>query len=142
MACRLRPAECYAGASFDRRRAAIAGNPRFLPDRIDREPNPIRYAACLDYGLADSAVEHKAHRDDTFQRVALAASAGSDIRLSARYPNRIVEDIVDRLSRDAGAVISDGNLARAGRDLDLDLGRNTNLLDNVDRVVNQLLEDD
>ena len=142
MACLRRPPDRDAGSGFYRRRGAIAGNPRLLADRVDREADPVRDPPGLDHRLAGAAVEHERHRDDRLQRVALRAAGRRHVGFPRRHSDRVVEEAVDGLGRDAGAVVFDDDLAGLARYRNRDLRRDAGLLGTVDPVVDQLLDDD
>ena len=104
---------------------------RLLPDLIDREQDAMLDATRLDPSLALAlAAEHVGHRQDGLQRVALAATRRTDIRLAGRNPDVIVDDAGDGFGRNAGAIVLEDNarwlggapprLGVAGRDRDLD----------------------
>jgi hypothetical protein len=118
------------------------GDPRLPADRVDLEHNAMRPPARLDHGRAVRAVEREAHRDDGFQRIALSAARRRNVGLAARDADGVVEHFLYRLGRDAAAVVGDHDLARRGRDLNADLGRDAGLFSLVERIVDALFQDD
>src|SRR5512144_1942572 len=94
-------------------------NDRLLTDGIDGKGDFVSDALGIDLDPAGFAVEREGHGEDRLQRVALRPAAGRDIGFAARYPNREVENARDHLSRQARAVVHDGDSVRAYADTDL-----------------------
>ena len=113
---------------------------RLLPDRIDGELDPVPGAARTHIEDALVAIQDERHGNDGLERIALSAAVGGDIGLPARDAHGEVQDIGDRLRRDAGAVVGDGD--PGGVDPDGDLGPDLGLLAGVEGVVDQLLQHD
>ena len=86
------------------------------------------------------AVKDERHGDDGLERVALRAARRGDVGLAAADPDGEVEDVLDGLRRDAGAVVRHRDSGLVDRDGDR--RRDAGLLAGVDAVVDQLLKDD
>ena len=80
-----------------------------MPDRIDRECDPMRGALALDRFLAALAVEGEGHREQRLHGVALRAARRAYLGLAAGCARIIVEDARDRLGRDPRPVVRDGD---------------------------------
>ena len=102
----------------------------------------MRVAIRIDADAPDISGEAERHGADRFQRVALRAPGRAAVRLARRCPDRVIEHGADGFRRQAGAVVADRDLAGRGRYLDHDFRRDAGLLAGVDRVVDQLLQDD
>ena len=97
---------------------------------------------CAD-DLDDAALavrEHEGHGDDGLQRIALRAARRRDIGFARRGAGREVEDRLDRPGRQARPVVGDRDAGVV--DADRDLRRDAGFLAGVERVVEELLDDD
>jgi hypothetical protein len=99
----------------------------------------MRDAMALDNGLAALAVERKRHRQDGLERIALRAPCRRNISLAGRNPRGEIENVSNRLRRQAGTIV--GNSNPILRNNDFDNGRNSSLLSGVEGIVDQLLQD-
>src|SRR5271170_1292772 len=118
-------------------------DPRFLAHRIGTKADAVNNAAALDYRFTASAArKRETHCTERFQRISLCASAWRSVGFARAGSGRIVEDIGDRLGRNARAIVSDGNpgLAGCGRDFDPDFGCDLRLLGGIERVVETFLQ--
>ena len=112
---------------------------RFLPNPVDADLDHVPDTPCFDHGPAAVAVEDERHGNDGLEGVTLGATGRTDVGLARADPDAEVEHVLDHLSRDARAVVLDGNPAIVNHNRD---GRRaTGLLGGVDRIVNELLED-
>src|SRR5262249_46609044 len=72
----------------------------------------MRDAVRLDDGVANRIlatvlVEDVSHRQDSFQRIALSTARRRNVSLPRRYPDAVVENAINGLRRNAGAVVLD-----------------------------------
>jgi hypothetical protein len=96
-----------------------------------------RTPLALDHDPPGIAVERERHSDHRLQSIALRAAGRADISLAARYPDREVEDVLDHIGRNTGAVIDEADPGTV--DLYLDPGGDADLLASIERVIDQLL---
>ena len=115
-------------------------DPGLLGNAVEPDSDPVQDAARLDLDQPGLAVERERHGEDGLQRVALLAAGRADIGGATAGAAGKVERTLDRLGRDAGAVVAD--LDQLLGDGDLDPRRQLRLLGIVERVVGQLLDDD
>ena len=131
----------YRGAGSYRSGLGLVVDHRRLPDLIDAEGRS--HAACRTRRSRRDllAVQGERHGQDGLQRVALGAAVRRHIRLAARDPAREVEDVGDGLRPGCRGRCRPPGSCR-GSTVHLDLRRDAGLLAGVERVVDQLLEDD
>jgi hypothetical protein len=113
---------------------------RLLPERVDRELDPVAETVSTDLDPPGLAVEDERHRQDRLECIALGAAVRCHVRLAAGDAAREVEDVGDGVQRHAGAVVDHRD--RAGLDLHVDLRGDACLLTGIERVVDQLLDHD
>ena len=136
----MRPAHRHRGAGFYKSLVLLLADDRLLADRIDGKGDLVTHAAGVDLDPAALAVEDERHRHQRLQRVALRAAVGRDVRLAGTDADAEVENVLDHLRRQPGAVVGDGDPVLV--DADGDLRRGPGFLAGVEPVVDQLLEDD
>ena len=112
---------------------------RPLANAVDAQLDQVALAPGLDHGPAGVAVEDERDRDDRLERVALRTSGRADVGLATSYPDAEVEDVLDHVGGDAGAVVLDRDPGAVERDRDR--RRGARLLAGVDRVIEELLQD-
>jgi hypothetical protein len=76
-----------------------------LRDAVDADRDPVADAEALDLDQPGVAVERERHHDDGLERVALGAAGRADVGFAARDADREVEDALDHVAGDAGAVV-------------------------------------
>jgi hypothetical protein len=136
----MRPAHRHACAAFYISVAALVSDDRLLADRIDGKGDCVAHATGIDLDPAGLAVENERHRHQRIQCVALGTAVGRDIGFAGTDADAEIENILDHLRRQAGAVVADSDPVFI--DADGDRGCDPCLLAGVERVVDQLLEDD
>jgi hypothetical protein len=113
-----------------------------LSQLVDPKGDVVGDAAGRNHGHAPPAIEGERHCDQRLQCIALRPTRWTDIGLPRADPDRKIEETRNRLGRDTGTVIGDDDFGHFGRDPDLDDRRDIHLLGGVERVVEQLLQDD
>ncbi len=111
---------------------------RLLRDPVYAEGYLVSDPAALDHDTPGFTVERERHGDHRLQGIALRTAGRANISLTARYPDREVEDVLDHIGGDTGAVVDKADPVAV--DLGLDLGSNAGLLAGVECVVDQLLD--
>src|SRR5262249_9099809 len=123
----------------------IRGGPRvlylgFLPDVIDREGDAVGNALRLHDRLAPAAVQGEWHGEDGLEGVTLRAPGRGHVGLSGADPHRVIKDLDDYARRNTGAAVGDRDPVTGH--VDMDAWRRPGFLARVDRVIDQLLQDD
>jgi hypothetical protein len=113
---------------------------RLLADGIDGEDDLVTNAVRFDLDRAGLAVQDEWHRHQRLDGVTLRAAAGRDVGFTRTDTDAEIEDVADDVGRQAGAVVGDGDSRLV--DTDGDLRHGAGFLAGVERVVDQLLQDD